>query len=98
MSTYKAKKKNEEVTEMARYSSGRMGLDMKCSVKWWNDKKGYGFLTCTGAKPRDVFVHYSELVDFTPKSLDNVLWVEASVYEGAKHGTYQAKEVKKYVD
>lgn len=31
-------------------------------VKWWNDQKGYGFVTPDGAEVgRDAFVHYSAI-------------------------------------
>lgn len=28
------------------------------TVRWFNDKKGYGFISCNG---KDYFVHYSEI-------------------------------------
>ncbi len=32
---------------------------MKGKVKWFNDSKGYGFIT--GEKDEDVFVHFSQI-------------------------------------
>lgn len=33
---------------------------MQGSVKWFNDKLGYGFLVCDELD-KDIFVHYSEI-------------------------------------
>ncbi len=36
------------------------------TVKWWNDVKGFGFITPTGLTPsrgNDVFVHFSAISD-----------------------------------
>lgn len=40
----------------------------KGTVKWFNNRKGYGFIT--GEDGADVFVHYSEIVADGYRSLD----------------------------
>lgn len=54
----------------------------KGTVKWFNNQKGYGFISDeTG---NDVFVHYSGLNMEGFKSLDEGQDVEYDVTEGAK--------------
>ena len=52
------------------------------TVKWFNAKKGYGFIS--DAEGNDVFVHYSGLLMDGFKSLDEGAEVEFDVTEGAK--------------
>ena len=63
---------------------------MKGKVKWFNEKKGYGFITMEDGK--DVFVHYSAIQDEEFKSLKEGNEVECEVIRGSK-GT-QAINVK----
>ncbi|MGQ9456502.1 MAG: cold-shock protein [Armatimonadota bacterium] len=51
-------------------------------VKWFNDAKGYGFIT--GEDGRDVFVHYSAIVMEGRKTLREGQRVEFDVTEGPK--------------
>ena len=54
----------------------------KGTVKWFNNQKGYGFITDeTG---RDVFVHYSGLNMEGFKTLEEGQAVEYDVIEGTK--------------
>ena len=55
---------------------------MKGTVKWFNNQKGYGFISDEEGK--DVFVHYSGLNMSGFKSLDEGAEVEFDVKEGAK--------------
>ena len=54
----------------------------KGTVKWFNNQKGYGFIT--GEDGKDVFVHYSGLNMEGFKSLEEGAAVEYEVTDGAK--------------
>ena len=64
---------------------------MKGTVKWFNNQKGYGFISDESGK--DVFVHYSGLNMEGFKSLEEGAQVEFDVTDGAKGP--QAHPVKK---
>ena len=55
---------------------------MKGTVEWFNNQKGYGFISDENGK--DVFVHYSGLAGDGFKSLDEGQKVEFDVQDGAK--------------
>ena len=54
----------------------------KGTVKWFNNQKGYGFIS--DEQGNDVFVHYSGLNMDGFKSLEERATVEFEVVEGAK--------------
>ena len=54
----------------------------KGTVKWFNNSKGYGFISDENGK--DVFVHYSGLNMEGFKSLEEGAQVEFEVVNGAK--------------
>jgi len=54
----------------------------KGTVKWFNNQKGYGFIT--GEDGKDVFVHFSGLNMEGFKTLDEGQNVEYDVTEGDK--------------
>ena len=54
----------------------------KGTVKWFNNQKGYGFIT--GEDGNDVFVHYSGLNMEGFKSLEEGAAVTFEITEGAK--------------
>ena len=62
------------------------------TVKWFNDKKGYGFITSEDAKG-DIFVHYSAVEGDGFKSLKEGDKVTFDVTDGKKGP--QAANVKK---
>ena len=55
---------------------------MNGTVKWFNNQKGYGFIS--DAEGNDVFVHYSGLNMDGYKSLEEGAAVEFDVTEGSK--------------
>ena len=55
---------------------------MKGTVKWFNNQKGYGFIS--DEQGNDVLVHYSGLNMDGFKSLDEGAAVEFDVVNGAK--------------
>lgn len=52
------------------------------TVKWFNNQKGYGFLS--DEQGNDVFVHYSGLAMDGYKTLEEGAEVEFDVVDGAK--------------
>jgi CspA family cold shock protein len=64
---------------------------MKGKVKWFNDKKGYGFIT--GEDGKDVFVHHSAIASEGFRTLSEGQEVEFDVTSGPKG--LQASSVKK---
>ena len=60
------------------------------TVKWFNGKKGYGFITRENGD--DIFVHFSDIESDGYKTLDDGDSVDFTVADGEKGK--QAKEVK----
>ncbi len=54
----------------------------KGTVKWFNNQKGYGFISNESGK--DIFVHYSGLNMEGFKTLDEGQEVEFDIIEGTK--------------
>ena len=52
------------------------------TVKWFNDAKGFGFITLESGE--DVFVHYSAIEGAGFRSLAEVAQVEFDLTEGPK--------------
>ena len=52
------------------------------TVKWFNDSKGYGFISRENAE--DVFVHHTAILGEGYKSLDEGQRVEFTVEQGPK--------------
>ncbi len=55
---------------------------IKGTVKWFNDKKGYGFIAQSSGA--DVFVHYSVINTESHKTLAEGQEVTMSIANGAK--------------
>lgn len=65
----------------------------KGQVKWFDPKKGYGFIT--GPEGQDVFVHYTHIEGDGFRSLKDGETVEYDLTEGDKG--WQAREVHRLV-
>jgi CspA family cold shock protein len=65
---------------------------MQGAVKWFNDSKGFGFITPDGGG-KDVFVHQSAIESSGFRSLAEGDRVEFQTEQGAKGP--QAKDVRK---
>jgi CspA family cold shock protein len=63
------------------------------TVKWFNDSKGYGFISQEGGK--DVFVHYTAIESEGFRSLAEGDRVEFEITDGEKGP--QASKVRKIV-
>ena len=57
-------------------------FEMRGTVKWFDEKKGYGFISDENGN--DVFVHYSGIQSNGFKSLEEGQEVEFEVIEGQK--------------
>lgn len=55
---------------------------MKGTVKWFNNQKGYGFIS--DEQGNDVFVHFSGIASEGYKSLEEGVAVEFDMADGAK--------------
>jgi CspA family cold shock protein len=54
------------------------------TVKWFNEKKGFGFLTQDGGAGKDVFVHHSGITGTGFKTLTEGQKVQFTVTQGQK--------------
>ena len=61
-------------------------------VKWFDGKKGYGFVSDTSSDDKDYFVHFSEIQTEGYKTLEEGQRVEFEIGEGTKGEV--AKNVK----
>ena len=58
-------------------------MSMNGKVKWFNGKKGYGFIECED-KEKDVFIHVSALRDAGMKGLEDGQALSFDIEEGPK--------------
>ena len=63
------------------------------TVKWFNNAKGFGFITRGEENPEDVFVHFRSIQGDGYRTLNEGQEVEFTVVEGPKG--LQAEDVSK---
>lgn len=72
-----------------------MSCTLKGKVSWFNDAKGYGFISCPQLKT-DVFAHYAEIVGEGFATLAEGQTVVFTVANGPK-GNLIAKDIVKEI-
>lgn len=60
-----------------------MASKVSGTVKWFDEKKGYGFISPSGGGP-DVFVHYSAIVMDGYRKLETGQPVEFDIQDGRR--------------
>ncbi len=65
-------------------------MPTKGQVKWFDPKKGYGFII--GPEGQDVFIHYSQIVADGFRALKDGEWVDYELIQGDKG--WQARDVQ----
>jgi CspA family cold shock protein len=79
----KAKHQNDQSGSSAGSGTPADMIPKTGTVKWFNDAKGYGFITPDGGA-KDVFVHFSAIESSGFKSLAEGSRVEFIVVQGQK--------------
>ncbi len=69
--------------KFVRHQFEEQQMSVRGTVKWFNDQKGFGFITPEDGS-KDVFVHHSAIVAEGFKSLAEGERVEFEVVEGQK--------------
>ena len=69
-------------------------MSIRGQVKWFDPKKGYGFIV--GPENQDVFVHYSQIEGDGFRSLKDGESVDYELTEGDKG--FQAREVTRVTE
>jgi CspA family cold shock protein len=72
----------ESGKNIIKLQSNIMSETVSGTVKWFNDAKGFGFISQEGGK--DVFVHYSAIQSEGHKTLQEGQAVTMKVTDGAK--------------
>jgi len=67
---------------LAASAARREGTDMRGTVKWFSDEKGFGFISQDGGE--DLFVHHTGILGTGFKSLSENQIVEFEVNQGPK--------------